>query len=91
MPQVKISARMRSKEAKEALSGQVETAMTDLAGKLARVDGGSGRLKMPKKKKVLTQEQETEKQVMAAKKKSLACAFRCLHCNRAASTEPTYT
>ena len=66
---------MRSQAAKEVLAGHVETALHELGGKVARVDYGTGKLKLPKKKKVLTEEQECDKQVLAARKKSPAYAL----------------
>ena len=77
--QVNISGRIRSTTAREALSGQIDTALTELASKTAKLDN-SGKLKMPKKKKVLTPEQEADKLVDKAMKKPPASMLRLACC-----------
>ena len=77
--QVTSSGRIGSATAREALSGQIDTALTELASKTAKLDN-SGKLKMPKKKKVLTPVQEADKLVDKAVKKSPACMLRLVRC-----------
>ena len=74
---------MRSKAAKEVLASQMDTSLTDLAGKVTRLETGSGKFKLPKRKKVLTEEQELERQLIATKKKPPAYAFKNHACKHA--------
>ena len=66
-----MSARIRSKASMHALQPQLN-AFADELGKIAACLGTDGKLKLPKRKKVLTETEEAEKKVTTFFKKLLA-------------------
>ena len=64
-----MGGRVRSKNAVDALKPQMELFATQMSSSAANMVTSDGKLKLPKRKKVLTAEQEAEKQVVSFFKK----------------------
>ena len=74
---------MRSKSAAAALQPQMEAFASHMSGSASSMLAVDGKLKLPKRKKVLTPEQEAEKHVISFFKKlpgqALALTYVDLH------------
>ena len=62
---------MRSAAAAAAINNQVQTFAEDIANRTAGMVGTDGKIKAPKKKKVLSPEEEADKMVATTSKKLL--------------------
>ena len=69
---VRVGGRVKSKASIEALKPQMETFATHMSATASSMIPVDGKVKFPKRKKILSAEQEAEKQVVTFFKKLLA-------------------